>query len=119
MTINGAGIIALGTYIGWRFMNFYEQASSGNASKLTIATDMFYMIVMSYLLVTGSKLFAAILMLNAAANACLGAVVSMSPWPKDVLENVNRTVSSLWLYTLIDIALGGAAYVIMVMWGLV
>jgi len=117
MSINGAGLLALGMYTGWRFLNFYEQATSNTASKMTAAVDIFYMAVMAYLLVIGSKMFAVIIMISAAMNALLGVAVNMAPVPPDMLENNNRIVANLWLFTLIDVALGGAAYFIMTLWG--
>ena len=103
--------------MGWRLLNFYEQATTAG-DKTVMATDVIYMGFMSYFLLTGSKTFAVILMLSALLNAGIGVAITMAPIPPEAIKHTNRMVSNLWLFTLIDVILGGAAYFIMTMWGM-
>ena len=48
ITSYGLGAVAL--YMGWRLLNFYEQAST-MGDKTVMATDMIYMGFMTYFLV--------------------------------------------------------------------
>ena len=115
ITSYGLGAVAL--YMGWRLLNFYEQAST-MGDKTVMATDMIYMGFMTYFLVSGSKTFPLILILSALMNAGIGVAITMAPVPPEAIKHTNRLVSNLWLYTLIDVILGGAAYFIMTMWGI-
>ena len=117
MMINGFGLAALAIYMGWRLLNFYEQAATAG-DKTVMVTDVIYMGFMSYFLLTGSKTFAVILMLSALMNAGIGVVVSMAPVPPEAVSHTTRLVGNLWLFTLIDVVLGGVAYFIMTMWGM-
>lgn len=118
MTVNGTGLVAFGLYTGWRLLNFYKQTvDSGN--KATMATDVIYMVVMGYLLYLGSIYFAYALILSGLFNVALGVILNMAPIPPEAMQHTDRLVTNLWLFTLIDVILGGLSYAIMITWGLI
>ncbi len=117
LTITSIGLIAVITFTAWHFAAFVSKIKQNVLTFYTGLFDVVHLLIMTYLLVSGSWLFLGILLGLTFVKTLTGCLMYATPFPEAYISKKHEIIENFWTRTLVDALLGLICYCTIIIGG--